>query len=240
MTPLFEEIDYQKTDMGELILRRRQINALGGQTVYEVKLGDEYLMSSLFHTSEVALAKLGLAELEGSDWEVVVGGLGLGYTAAAALEFDRVKRLVVVEAIAPVIDWHKQALVPNGAFLTNDPRCTYHHADFFALARADGFDPDKPGHKFDAILLDIDHTPDYLLNASHGDFYTPAGMERLKSFMKPGGVFALWSNDAPEEVFLNMLSDVFERAEGHVIEFENPLQGSVSENGIYIATSIRA
>jgi len=235
LPPLFEELDYRKTPMGELILQRRQMLSLKGQTVYEVRLGDEYLMSSLFHTSEVALADIGLGELNGNGWEVVVGGLGLGYTAAAALKFEQVKRMVVVEALEPVIDWHKRGLVPNGKLLSSDPRCIYHHADFFALARTDGFDPETAGYQFDAILLDIDHTPDFLLDTSHADFYTIAGMHRLKSFLKPGGVFALWSNDPPQEAFLQILSDVFARAKGHAIEFDNPLQQTVSTNGIYIA-----
>ena len=235
MPPLFEELDYRNTAMGELILRRRQMMALGGQVVYEVKLGDAYLMSSLFHVSEEALADIALEELGGTGWDVVVSGLGLGYTAAAALKYQQVERLVVVEALDPVIDWHKRALVPNGEVLNRDKRCVYYHADFFDLAREAGFDRDTSGHRFDAILLDIDHTPGYLLSPSHSDFYTTAGMERLKSFLKPGGVFALWSNEPPEEAFLEILDGVFEQAESHVIEFENPLQGSVTANGIYLA-----
>ncbi len=237
MYPLFEELDYRQTPMGELILRRRQIMALGGEVVYEVKLGEEYLMSSLFHASEVALAEIGLEKLGGSGWDIVVGGLGLGYTAAAALKFEQVRRMIVIEALAPVIDWHRQGLIPNAGFLNNDPRCIYYEADFFALARGPGFDPDTSGHQFDAILLDIDHTPDYLLNTSHGDLYTASGMARLKSFLKPGGLFALWSNDPPADAFLGILAGVFDRTEGHTIEFENPIQATKSENGIYLAWS---
>jgi spermidine synthase len=102
MAPVFEELDYCKTPMGELSLRRRQIMSLKGQTVYEVKLGDQYLMSSLFYASEKALAKTALDLLKGDGWEVAAGGLGLGYTAAAALEYDRIKHLVVIEALKPV------------------------------------------------------------------------------------------------------------------------------------------
>jgi len=233
--PLFEELDYRNTSMGGLVLQRRRILALKGQMVYEVKLGEDYLMSSLFHASETALADIGLGELSGDRWDVVVGGLGLGYTAEAALRFLQVKRLIVVEALAPVIDWHKQALVPNGAILNRDTRCIYHHADFFELARNEGFDPEAPASLFDAVLLDIDHTPDFLLHTSHGDFYTTAGMQRLQSFLKPGGIFALWSNDPPRKDFLQILSGVFSWAEGHVIEFENPLQQSMAVNGIYVA-----
>ncbi len=235
MKPNFEELDYQKTHMGELVLQRRTMLALNGLEVYEVKLGEEYLMSSLFHDSEVALANIGLGELDGTGWDVVVGGLGLGYTAAAALKFKQLKRLVVVEALAPVIEWHRRGLVPNGKALTLDGRCVYRHADFFALVRGDGFDPDVNGTRFDAILLDIDHTPEFWLHSSHGDLYSEGGMHRLKSFLKPHGIFALWSNDPPEDAFLKLLSTVFASAEGQIVQFDNPLLQTVATNGVYVA-----
>jgi spermidine synthase len=233
--PNFEELDYQKTHMGELVLRRRCILSLNGREVYEVKLGDEYLMSSLFHDAEVALAEIGLGALDGAEWDVVVGGLGLGYTAAAALRFNQLKRLVIVEALAPVIEWHRRGLVPNGKALTLDARCVYHHADFFALACGGGFDPQSDGARFDAILLDIDHTPESWLHQDHGALYSAAGMLRLKSFLKPRGVFALWSNDPPEDAFVKLLAAVFASAEGHAVQFDNPLLQTVATNGVYVA-----
>ena len=231
----FEELDYQKTHLGELVLQRRRMLALNGREVYEVKLSDEYLMSSLFHDAEVALADIGLGELDGEGWDVVVGGLGLGYTAAAALKFKQLKRLIVVEALAPVIEWHRRGLVPNGKALTRDDRCVFRHADFFALVRGDGFDPEVDGTRFDAILLDIDHTPEFWLNSSHGDLYSENGMHRLKSFLKPHGIFALWSNDPPEDAFLKLLSTVFASADGRLVQFDNPLQQTMATNGVYVA-----
>lgn len=221
--------------MGELVLQRRRMVSLGGRQVVEVKLAGEYLMSSLFHEAETALADIALGTLTGSGWEVVVGGLGLGYTAAAALAYPQVDRLVVVEALAPVIDWHRRGLVPNGEILANDTRCTFHNADFFALTREKGFLPEQARYRFDAILLDVDHTPDQLLSDSHGDFYSVEGLVRLKSFLKPGGVFALWSNDAPEAWFLERLAQVFAESEGHEVRFDNPLQGRTVSNGVYVA-----
>jgi spermidine synthase len=159
----------------------------------------------------------------------------LGYTAAAALKYDQVARIIVVEALAPVIDWHQRELVPNGTLLSEDARCRYYHEDFFALARGDGFDPDESGHPFDAILLDIDHTPDALLNPSHADLYSEEGMMRLRVLLRPGGVFGLWSNDVPEKGFLAILSSVFDQVDGHVVEFENPIQGKTAANGVYVA-----
>jgi spermidine synthase len=235
MSVNFEELDYRQTTLGELVLRRRRALEVDGREIFEVKLNDEYLMSSLFHEGEVALTDLGLAELTGAGWDVVVGGLGLGYTAAAALKYDQVARMIVVEALAPVIDWHQRELVPNGRLLAGDARCRFYHKDFFALAREDGFDPNDPGHAFDAILLDIDHTPGALLNHSHADLYSAEGMRRLRTFLKPGGVFGLWSNDVPDKDFLALMSSVFDQVDGHVVEFENPIQDKTAANGVYIA-----
>lgn len=235
MTPWFEELDYRKTPMGELVLQRRRIAALDGAEAYEVKLNDEYLMSSLFHEAEVALADLALSRLDGTNWAVVVGGLGLGYTAAATLRFRPMSRLVIVEALEPVIDWHRQGLVPNGRAVSDDPRCEYRHADFFALARGDGFDPNLPGLRFDAVLLDIDHTPGHVLAPGHADFYTEDGLRSFARFLQPDGVFGLWSNEAPDADFLAVLGRVFGHAEGITVPFDNPLQNTSSVNGIYLA-----
>src|SRR5476651_405395 len=95
---LFEELDYQETPIGGLSLRRRRELTLGID-VFEIKLGDDFLMSSLFTASEIALAQLGLTELSGDHLDVVVGGLGLGYTAQSVLEHKQVASLVVVEAL---------------------------------------------------------------------------------------------------------------------------------------------
>src|SRR5947209_4735748 len=122
MSRNFQELSYHETPLGVLSLRRRPVISLGNLEIYEVKLGDDFLMSSLFHEVEVALAHLGLAELQRSHWDVVVGGLGLGYTACAALEHREVASLLVIEALQPVIDWHVNGMVPLGAQLTSDPR----------------------------------------------------------------------------------------------------------------------
>jgi spermidine synthase len=232
----FKELDYRDTALGSLILRRRRMLSLGGLEIYEVKLGDAFLMSSLFHEVEEALAQLGLAELKGEHWDVVVGGLGLGYTAVAALEHREVASLLVVDALAPVIEWHAQGLVPLGQRLTGDPRTRMLCADFFALAQsAEGFDPERPGRKFHAVLLDIDHSPRNLLHPGNAAFYETNGLRALTSHLQPGGVFALWSDDPPEDEFLEKLGGVFATARAHVVTFSNPLTESRSASTVYVA-----
>jgi spermidine synthase len=237
----FEELDYQETPLGPLTLRRRRILSLGGIEIYEVKLGDAFLMSSLFHEVEVALAHLGLSELEGAQWDVVVGGLGLGYTAAAALEHGAVASLLIVEALEPVIEWHQRGLVPLGQKLMGDPRCRMLHADFFGCAlSAGGFDPEQPGRRFHAVLLDIDHSPRNLLDPGNAKFYQPEGVRRLCAHLHPGGIFALWSDDPPDDDFLAVLDTAFATARAHIVTFPNPLLDAESSSTVYVARKIGA
>jgi spermidine synthase len=232
----FEELDRRQTPMGEVSLRRRLEPSLLVD-VYEVKLGDEYLMSSLFTASEVELARLGLAAVAGSDLDVVVGGLGLGCTAQAVLDDPRVGSLHVVDALETVIDWHHRHLLPLSAGLTADARCHLVHGDFFAMV-ADRlpFSPEAP-ERLDAILVDIDHTPSHHLHPSHAPFYEPTGIRRLTGRLRPGGVFALWSDDPPDDGFATVLDGVFEDTDAHVVSFPNPHTGAESFSTIYVAAS---
>lgn len=229
-----KELGYQKTPLGDLTLRRRLEPRLDGREVFEVKLGDEYLMSSLFTESERQLAKLGLASLAG-DLDVVIGGLGLGYTAAEALKHESVRRLLVIDLFQAVIDWHRDGLVPLGACITGDDRCDLRQGDFFQLARS-GFDASDPDRKFDAVLLDIDHSPEHFLDRGNQSLYTSEGLASVRSQLKPGGCFALWSNDPSNDAFTGRLSAVFRSATAHDIEFINPYTNAVSVNSVYVAS----
>ncbi|TDB70237.1 spermidine synthase [Micromonospora sp. KC723] len=231
----FEELAWRETPIGAISLRRRRDPA-AGVDVYEVKLDDEFLMSSLFPVAEIELARLGLAPLAGDALDVVVGGLGLGYTARTALEDPRVRSLVVVEAIEDVIDWHRRQLLPFAAGLAPDPRTRFVRADFFAaVAGGAGLDPDQPGRRFHAVLLDVDHSPRHLLHPSHAPFYTPDGLRRLADLLHPEGVFALWSDDPPDAGFGAALAEVFPAWQAHVVPFANPLTGGQSANTVYVA-----
>ncbi|WP_258725070.1 spermidine synthase [Cellulomonas sp. NS3] len=238
--PRVEELAWEPTRMGDLSLRRR-VDPVTRADVLEIKLGDEFLMSSLFTVAEEELARLGLAmtgvpaEGGAAPLDVVVGGLGLGYTALTVLEDARVGSLVVVDALAEVIGWHRAGLIPAGAVLTADPRCRLVHADFFAaLASDDGLDPGTPGRRWDAVLVDIDHSPRHVLNPRHASFYTPAGLQRLGEHLKPGGVFALWSNDPPDDAYLELLRTLLVDVRADVVAFPNPLQGRDATNTVYL------
>jgi len=235
MSALFEELDYRPTPIGALSLRRRRELSLGVD-VFEIKLDDEFLMTSLFTASEIALARLGLAACEGTGLNVVVGGLGLGYTARTVLEQDAVAELLVVELLEPVIDWHREGLLPLGPELGDDDRCRLVQGDFFACAGAErGFDPDHPGRRFDAILVDIDHSSEALLDARSTAFYGPAGLRALAAHLVPGGVFGLWSNDREDTNFTARLGSVFHEAWAEPVTFHNPLQERDFTQTVYLA-----
>ncbi|PIP96431.1 MAG: spermidine synthase [Rhodobacterales bacterium CG18_big_fil_WC_8_21_14_2_50_71_9] len=234
MAALFEELDYCPTPIGALSLRRRFEPALGVH-VTEIKLGAHYLMSSAFIASEVALARLGLDRARGAALDVVVGGLGLGHTAQTALAHPRLASLCVVELLAPVIAWHREGLLPMGRAVADDARCRLILGDFFALAASQaGFDPDAPGRRFDAVLLDIDHAPGALLDPANAAFYRADGLRALARHLKPGGVFGLWSNEPPEAAFLATLAEAFDDAAAEPVTFPNPLQRRDVTQTVYL------
>jgi spermidine synthase len=235
MGRIFEELDRQQTPIGEISLRRRLEPTLQVD-LFEVKIGEDGLMSSLITDGEEAVSTLGLAATSNDPLDVVVGGLGLGYTARAALDDLRVRSLRVVDALAPVIDWHRRRLVPLEPALVDDDRCQLVHGDFFDMA-AHGlaFGADAPA-TFDAILVDIDHSPRHLLDPKNATFYEPAGTEALARCLNPGGVFSLWSNDEPDDDYLSLLQAAFTAAKAEIVTFPNPLTGVNTSSTIYIAT----
>lgn len=234
MAHAFEELDYQKTPLGELVLRRRRSPSVPDDWVYEVTLDHEMLMSSTVNVSERALATLAFEAMASPPRDVLVGGLGLGYTAAAALESPSVQRLVVVELLAPVIAWHRNRLVPMAETLIDDPRCALVEDDFFSL-----WTSRSSGQRYDAILLDIDHSPDSLLDAQHAGFYSVAGLQALAESLRPGGVFALWSAWKPPAEFLDATTAVFASVQSHEVSFYNPHVNEPDANWVLVATSTR-
>jgi spermidine synthase len=232
----FEELDWSPTPIGEVSLRRRR-DPVTGVDIFEAKLGEEFLMSSLFTVAEIEVARLALARLQGSELDVAVGGLGLGYTAQSVLADERVRELLVVDTLEPVIQWHQRGLVPVGPILTADPRCRLVHGDFFAMSDGSGFDPETPNRVFDAVVVDIDHSPRHLLADGSAGFYSGQGVRRLAGHLRPGGVYSLWSNDPPDDAYLAVLSAVFVNVVAEVISFPNPLQDLMATNTVYLATS---
>ena len=232
----FEELDWQNTEMGEISLRRR-LDRTVQVDVYEVKLGDEFLMSSLFPVAEIELARLGLAACDGDELDVVVGGLGLGYTAVTALEEPRVRfarrrrgprtgHRLAREAAAPGCRLtHHRPAHPDRRRETSSrwPR------------RATGSGRRSRGSCTRCCSTSTTARGTCCTPATRA-FYTSEGLVALRAHLHPGGVFALWSDDPPDEDFMAVARTVFGSVEAHVVTFANPLTRGTSSNTVYVAT----
>jgi Spermidine synthase len=226
------EIDWQSTPWGEISLRRRHDPVLDRE-VFEVLLGDEYLMSSSFTAAEEELASAALDSVSGNELRVLVGGLGLGHTAREVLRDGRVSQMTVVDAIAPVISWHRRGLVPLGLEVSGDARTHLFEGDFFDLVQHRGGPCAESS--WDAVIVDIDHSPRHNLAPGNEWLYTDAGTRALAALLDDEGVFALWSNDPPDEEYLQVLRGTFAHVSSRIVSFANPLQDRVATNTVYVA-----
>ena len=141
-----------------------------------------------------------------------------------------------MDALAEVIEWHEQGLLPLGGELTADPRCRLVNGDFFAMSSSvEGFDHRSQGRRFDAVLVDLDHSPRKLLHPRHAALYEPERLARLAGHLHPGGVFALWSNDASDDAFERVLAEAFASSTSHVVTFDNLRGDHDASNTVYVA-----
>ena len=146
------------------------------------------LMNSRRHHSEDALAELGCDHLRSKpSARVLVGGLGMGFTLAAALEIvGESAEVVVAELVPAVVEWNRGPLGQCAGRPLADSRSRVHLGDVAALIR-------QPSDPFDAILLDIDNGPEAMTHADNEWLYSPAGLRRIHANLRPGGVVTIWS-----------------------------------------------
>jgi len=182
-----EILAYETTALGLLCLRRRELLSRPGTVITEITLDHELLMSSYVTDSERALAREALSRHDGSDLSVLVGGLGLGYTAHAVLQSTRVQRVEVVEFLPEVVGFLRDGLVPLSKELLAEPRLVVREGDVYAQLRGDARE------RWDLVLIDVDHSPEDQLGMASTSFYTESGLLRAKQHLSPGGVLAVWS-----------------------------------------------
>jgi spermidine synthase len=223
-----EILAYDQTPLGPLCLRRRELLSRPGTVVTEVTLNHEFLMSSHYTESERALARLALDLHPGAGLRVLVGGLGLGYTAAAALESPRVVEVVVVELLPQVVGWLEADLLPLSSRLKGDDRFRVEAGDFFTRIAA------PPARPFDLILVDIDHAPDHHLDHANLPFYTPEGLASVRAHLAPSGVLAVWSS-ADSAAFRRALQRSFEEVSVEAVSFFNDMVDEPVTDWIFFA-----
>jgi spermidine synthase len=175
-------VERRRTERGELVLRRAGAH-------FEVIADGTFLMDTRDGRSERALVREALPD--GAGLRVLLGGLGVGFSLDEALRQPRVAEVVVCEVEAAVVEWartHLRGLCEHGL---DDPRVRLVVADLRdALAASDA--------PFDAICLDIDNGPGWLVHPENAAVYADAGLLRLAGLLAPGGRLAVWAAAADE------------------------------------------
>jgi len=228
MAPSFEILAYEDTPLGPLCLRRRELLGRPGTVVTEVTLNHEFLMSSYITDSERALSRIALSLHPGRELDVLVGGLGLGYTAREALVSDRVRRVEVIEFLPQVIGWLQQGLVPLATQLNADTRLLLTRGDVYAQLAA------PAARKHDLILIDVDHSPDENLGTTNGAFYTSTGLLLARQHLRPDGILAIWSY-AEHSDFVAALRSVFSQVQAEPITVWNDLVDEEQTDWLFFA-----
>ena len=223
VTVLFEELDLELDTDGRISLRRRLEPTLQVE-VYEAKLGDEYLMSSLFTDRDRARQHrhwpCSRARISTS-WSV-----GSGSAIPHTPSWRRPggvagrRRALARSSGGTSVDCFRSVAV-----LTSDRRCHLVNGDFFVDGRRRCGSGRAPAGRHDAILLDVDHSPRHLLHPSHAPFYKPEGLRRLAGRLHPGGNSAPWSDDTPDDDYVAALEGVSASCDAHVVTFPNPYTG---------------
>lgn len=201
------------TERGEVVLRRR---GEGSDAVEELVVNGAFAMDSTETHSERELGRL----IAGAP-HVLVGGLGLGYTVAAVLdEADRLRRPVAVDVVEleeALVGWARESRTATLARVAQDPRVHLHTGDVAAVLTG----ASAPTGPWDAILLDVDNGPDFLIHNQNDALYGEPALREAYARLAPGGVLAIWCQ-APSPPLLDALRRVDASAEEavHVVRRE--------------------
>lgn len=196
------EVARAETERGELVLRRRETPE--GASVLELRVNGVFVMDTRETTSEVELAAVAL-DLVPDPRDVLVGGLGLGFTLRRVLADTRVEKAAVVEIEEDLVRWMRDGTIPHGPALLADHRVTVVNADI-AMAI------DEARHTYDLVLLDVDNGPGYLVHGDNEGLYAAPMLARCRDLLNPQGALVVWSgNRAP--ALLAVLEEVFGSAE---------------------------
>jgi len=184
----WEEIDRAKIpgQKGEVILLKR-----GAE--FSIRTAGTELMNSRVHGSEDALAELTCCRIkQKSGLRILIGGLGMGFTLAAALEQSKPNtRIIVSELIPAVVKWNREHLGHLAGLPLSDPRVSVKEEDVAKIIRTEK-------SAWDAIILDVDNGPEGLTRKANDRLYTGSGLKTSFFALCPGGILAVWSSRTDE------------------------------------------
>ena len=214
-----EEVARAESERGEIVLLRRDTGAL------ELRVNGVFVMDTVETSTEQALAEAALAVFD-EPRGVLVGGLGLGFTAHAVLADPRVEKVAVVEIEDAIVGWMRDATVPHGPAFLADERLTIVVADVRAAVA------EATPASYDLVLLDVDNGPGYLVHDSNAEVYAVPFLRQLHDLLRPGGALVVWSA-APDRALGEAVEQVF----GAVapVPFDVQLQGRAEQYWLYQA-----
>lgn len=193
-------IPWQRLDSATLAGEARELVLYRRDTEFVIRVGPHALMSSVAHGSEDALAETACARLAGrAGARVLVGGLGMGFTLAAALRaLPADARVEVAELVPAVVEWNRGPLAHLAGRPLEDRRASVHEGDVADRIRA-------ARAAWDAILLDVDNGPGGLTVATNDRLYSGAGLRAAHAALRAGGVLGVWSVQ-PDDAFADRLA----------------------------------
>ena len=185
----------------------------GGE--FSIRVDSRELMNSRVHGSEGALAELACVRIAHRPCpRVLIGGLGMGYTTAAALHrLGADGQVVVAELVPAVVTWNRGPLADLAGRPLEDARVTVREADVARILQAEQ-------GAYDAILLDVDNGPAGLTWKGNDWLYARAGLDAAYAALRAAGVLAVWSA-SPDRAFAKRLC----RAGFEVTEVRAPARG---------------
>jgi spermidine synthase len=205
---LIETIARSDGPRGEVVLRSRVSD---GRSVEELIINGAFAMDSSETSTERLLA--GLALPTGRAGRVLIGGLGLGYTVTA-VSAKAVDAIDVVEIEQCLIDWAYQGVTSTLAAAASDPRVSLHAGDVRLVLQGVSHEPVGP---WDAILLDVDNGPDFLIHSENQALYTATCLSAAYGQLTAGGTLAIWC-EHPASALLAVLQGIAPSAREHVVD----------------------
>jgi spermidine synthase len=222
----YVEIARAASERGEVVLRqRRDADEPDAAGSVELRVNGVFVMDTVETSTERALATAALHQVD-DPRHVLVGGLGLGFTAHEVLADPRVERVAVVELEDSLVEWMRDGTVPHGPSYLADERLHVVVADIrSAVAEA-------AAESYDLVLLDVDNGPGQLVHQANAEVYEAAFLGSVADLLRPGGALVVWAAARSEELAA-VLGSVF----GSVtqVAHEVDLQGRAEQYFLYIA-----
>jgi spermidine synthase len=187
----FVEVARAESEHGELVLRERREN--GAPAILELRANGVFVMDTAEHASERALATAALALVE-EPRDVLVGGMGLGFTMHEVLADSRVQRCTVVEIEEALVGWMRDGTIPHGPTMLADERANPVIADVSVSL------PEADESSYDLVLLDVDNGPSFLVHESNARIYEKDFLQEVRRILRPGGALVIWSMDAAPQL----------------------------------------